>query len=46
MGNKGKGLLGRMYPGLTRRQAAAVVRQQLVVEQLRRQVVKSTKRCR
>lgn len=46
MGNKGKGLLGRMYPGLTRRQAAAVVRQQLMVEQLRRQVSKSTKRRR
>ena len=33
---KGKGLLSRMYPGLSREQAAAVVRQEIMVEQLRK----------
>jgi hypothetical protein len=33
---KGKGLLGRMYPSLSREQAAAVVRQEIMVEQLRK----------
>jgi hypothetical protein len=32
----GKGLLSRMYPGLSREQAAAVVRQEIMVEQLRK----------
>ncbi len=48
MGNKGtgksKGLLGRMYPGLTKKQAAAVVRQQLMVKRLR-QTAKPKRRC-
>ena len=38
----GKGLLSRMYPGLSREQAAAVVRQKIMVEQLRK-VAKSRK---
>ena len=33
---KGKGLLSRMYPGLSREQAVAVVRQEIMVEQLRK----------
>ncbi len=33
---KGKGLLSRMYPGLSPEQAAAVVRQEIMVEQLRK----------
>jgi len=32
---KSKGLLGRMYPNLTRKQAAVLIRQQLMVERLR-----------
>lgn len=39
----GKGLLSRMYPGLSREQAAAVVRQEIMVEQLRK-VARSRKR--
>jgi hypothetical protein len=31
-----KGLLSRMYPGLSREQAGAVVRQEIMVEQLRK----------
>lgn len=46
MGNKGKGLLGRMYPGLTRQQAAAVVRQQVMITNLRKAVKKSKGRRR
>ena len=33
---KGKGLLSRMYPGLSREQAAAVIRQEIMVEELRK----------
>jgi hypothetical protein len=33
---KGKGLLSRMYPGLSREQAVAVVRQEIMLEQLRK----------
>jgi hypothetical protein len=33
---KGKDLLSRMYPGLSREQAGAVVRQEIMVEQLRK----------
>ena len=33
---KGKGLLSRMYPGLSHKQAAALVRQEIMVEQLRK----------
>ena len=40
---KGKGLLSRMYPGLSREQAAAVLRQEIMVEQLRK-VARSRKR--
>ena len=40
----GKGLLSRMYPGLSREQAAAVVRQEIMVEQLRK--VTSVSRCK
>jgi len=40
---EGKGLLSRMYPGLSREQAAAVVRQEIMVEQLRK-VARSRKR--
>jgi hypothetical protein len=32
---EGKGLLSRLYPGLSHEQAAAVVRQGIMVEQLR-----------
>jgi hypothetical protein len=32
----GKGLLSRMYPSLSREQAAAVVRQEIMVEELRK----------
>jgi hypothetical protein len=34
--SKGKGLLSRMYPGLSREQAATVVRQRIMVERLRK----------
>jgi hypothetical protein len=40
---KGKGLLNRMYPGLSREQAGAVVRQEIMVEHLRK-VARSRKR--
>ena len=40
---KEKGLLSRMYPGLSPEQAAAVVRQEIIVEQLRK-VARSRKR--
>jgi hypothetical protein len=40
---KAKGLLSRMYPGLSREQAVAVVRQEIMVEQLRT-VARSRKR--
>jgi hypothetical protein len=33
---KGKSLLSRMYPGLSREQTAAVIRQEIMVEQLRK----------
>jgi hypothetical protein len=33
---KGNSLLSRMYPGLSREQAEAVVRQRIMVEQLRK----------
>ena len=36
LNGKGKGLLIRMYPSLSREQAAAVVRQEIMVEQLRK----------
>jgi hypothetical protein len=32
----GQGLLRRIYPGLSREQAAAVVRQEIMVDQLRK----------
>ena len=32
----GKDLLSRMYPGLSREQAASVVRQRIMVERLRK----------
>ena len=34
--SNGKGLLGRMYPGLNREQAASVVRQRIMVDRLRK----------
>ncbi len=43
--SKGKGLLSRMYPGLSREQAASVVRQRIMVEQLRK-AARSRKRRR
>ena len=42
---RSKGLLSRMYPGLSREQAAAVVRQQIMLERLR-QAARSRKRRR
>jgi hypothetical protein len=40
-----KGLLSRMYPALSREQAAAVVRQQIMLERLRK-AAQSRKRSR
>jgi hypothetical protein len=41
---KGKDLLSRIYPGLSREQAASVVHQEIMVEQLRK-VARSRERC-
>ena len=38
------GLLGRMYPGLSREQAAAMIRQKIMLEQLRRAATSPTSR--
>jgi hypothetical protein len=43
--SNGKGLLRRMYPGLSPEQAASMVRQRIMVEQLRK-AAKSRKRRR